>query len=728
MMRNNRRWKTAALTTVVALGLTLTSCYVPPDDLSNDIETMGNQTGLWNEIEPTQAPTQAPTQVPTLEPESTAEPYAAETPSPGQQGGTATGQLAPITNPPVWTSTNTPRPVNTIAVYTNVPKTDAPQQGGSATPKPSATGSLKNGSSGNDVRAVQRRLKELGYYTGSVDGDFGQATEKAVIAFQQANKLEVDGKVGASTLAKLNSSSAVAARPASATAAPQTGTLEKGDEGDAVRVVQRRLRDLKYYTGSVDGSFGSSTESAVRAFQRANGLTVDGRVGANTLAKLNSSNAVAAGQTAVTAAPTAKPTATPKPTAVPQATATPRTDVYMELDDSNKNVRRLQERLIELGYLTGQADGYYGGSTETAVRAFQAATKGLYEDGKAGPLTLEKLYSNSASKAKTVAAPIGYVLELGAQGNDVKCLQSRLRELGYLSASADGSYGSNTAAAVMAFQQVNGLKADGKAGEKTLNLLFASTASKVTATPKPQTGAASDSQVTTTGYTTLRLNDEGDEVRKLQRALKDAGLYKGSVDGVYGTGTMDAVSNFQRIMDLKVDGKAGPATQRALYNTGGASIEYATLRPGDSGSAVTNLQYTLYELGYFDDTVNGYYGQTTQDAVWAFQSRNDIPKVDGVAGNKTQQKLYSSTAVGASKKATTYTKVKLGDVGETVLALRIRLNKLGYPVSRSSNVYDEDTRQAVLLFQKYNGLKVDGIAGQDTQTALYSEHAVRNPE
>ena len=58
---------------------------------------------------------------------------------------------------------------------------------------------LRQGSSGSEVREVQQKLKRWGYYTGSVDGVFGSATKKAVIAFQKKNGLKADGVVGAAT-------------------------------------------------------------------------------------------------------------------------------------------------------------------------------------------------------------------------------------------------------------------------------------------------------------------------------------------------------------------------------------------------------------------------------------------------------------------------------------------------------------------------------------------------
>ena len=83
----------------------------------------------------------------------------------------------------------------------------------------SAEAALKRGSSGEDVSAVQKRLKQWGYYAGSVDGIFGYATERAVRWFQEKNGLAVDGVVGPQTAAAmgLNLKSTVSAstKPAS---------------------------------------------------------------------------------------------------------------------------------------------------------------------------------------------------------------------------------------------------------------------------------------------------------------------------------------------------------------------------------------------------------------------------------------------------------------------------------------------------------------------------------
>lgn len=63
-------------------------------------------------------------------------------------------------------------------------------------------------------------------------------------------------------------------------------TYKKGSSGTVVSQIQTKLKNWGYYTGDVDGVYGSATERAVRAFQRKNGLTADGKAGAQTLEAL----------------------------------------------------------------------------------------------------------------------------------------------------------------------------------------------------------------------------------------------------------------------------------------------------------------------------------------------------------------------------------------------------------------------------------------------------------
>jgi peptidoglycan hydrolase-like protein with peptidoglycan-binding domain len=136
---------------------------------------------------------------------------------------------------------------------------------------------LKLGSRGSAVKTLQTYLNTEGYNL-KVDGSFGKLTLAAVKDYQGKNALEVDGKVGPKTRAKINAA-IVAATPVPVV------TLKLGSKGDAVKTLQTTLNS-KGYKLAVDGSFGKLTLAAVKDYQGKNGLVVDGRVGPKTREKL----------------------------------------------------------------------------------------------------------------------------------------------------------------------------------------------------------------------------------------------------------------------------------------------------------------------------------------------------------------------------------------------------------------------------------------------------------
>jgi len=524
------------------------------------------------------------------------------------------------------------------------------------------------------------------------------------------------------TLPPVNTNTATA-RPVTMTpkptAAPTSSTLKSGSSGSEVKEMQQRLKELKYYTGSVDGDFGAGTEAAVREFQQNNGLTVDGKAGKKTLEAMFSYYAVPKASTGakVTVKPTTA-TATRKPTATAVPTVSDNT--YLQLNASGTKVRQMQERLISLGYLSGKADGKFGAATQAAVVAFQDRN-GLWDDGIAGPDTLRLLFSSKAKKASSVAASIGETLEEGSKGNAVRSLQRKLIALGYLKGTADGSFGAATKAAVIAFQKNNDLTADGRAGTGTLNKLYSKDVVSAGGSD------SSSDNATSTGYTTLKDGDEGASVKKLQQKLKQLGYYTGSVDGSYGTGTENAVRAFQRANKLTVDGKAGPTTQRLLYGGNATAADTSsTLETGDSGSRVRELQQALYELGYYQASINGYYDKNTSNAVREFQINNGL-SVDGKAGKKTLELLYSPYARASGNEAVSYNTVMMGDKGEDVVMVQQLLKKLGYSNRDATGEFDQNTKDALIKFQKKNGISpADGIAGPATQSKLFSKNAIKN--
>lgn len=452
----------------------------------------------------------------------------------------------------------------------------------------------------------------------------------------------------------------VTARPSSSTTTTTTTTstsgvetLKLGSEGADVKRMQQRLKNLGYYSGSVDGKFGQGTEQSVRDFQANNGLTVDGKAGKRTLEVLYGSNAKKKTASSVTAPPSSTSTSSSSSSSTTSSSTASsytngKTDIYLDAGTSNASqVKIMQNRLIVLGYLSGTADGEYGATTTAAVAAFQDRN-GLYSDGIAGPATLAKLYSSSARKADSVVGHLGSLKE-GMNGAAVRTLQKDLRTLGYFSGTVDGDYGAITTAAVASFQNAYGLTPDGVAGRATLNAIQSALRGGISASG-PASGGKNDPAVygttaSSNGYQTISSSSSrSSDVTALQSVLRSTGYYSGNVDGSYGGGTQAAVEAYQRAAGLRVTGMAGPTTQRLLYGGTSESGSYSKLQLGSNGSAVKRLQYALYELKYYDGAITGEYDNATENAVMAFQEVNGL-YIDGVAGQDTQRKLFSSNAV-----------------------------------------------------------------------------------
>ena len=326
-----------------------------------------------------------------------------------------------------------------------------------------------------------------------------------------------------------------------------------------------------------------------------------------------------------------------------------------------EDVRQVQEKLIQLGFLNDAADGGFGAKTEAAVNAFQAA-KGLsYPDGMVGNWTMGKLREASGesgnsgsgnSGSSTGKLTISHTLRVGDTGDEVLAVQKRLKELGYLDATPDGIYGNKTKAAVDEFQLTNNLGyCDGMVGNWTI--------SKLNGNPIPKNGSnsgGSDNSGSSTGKLTishtLRVGDTGDEVLAVQKRLYELGYLTATPDGIYGNKTKAAVDEFQRRNGLGYcDGKVGNWTIGKLNgnpipkngSNSGSSTGYLTishtLRVGDTGDEVLAVQKRLAELGYLTATPDGIYGNKTKAAVDEFQLKNNLGYCDGMVGNWTIGKL-----------------------------------------------------------------------------------------
>jgi peptidoglycan hydrolase-like protein with peptidoglycan-binding domain len=166
-----------------------------------------------------------------------------------------------------------------------------------------ALAGVKLGSRGEDVKVVQQRLQELGYFNSRPNGNFGSLTRTAVIRFQRDNGLTADGEVGRETEAVLFSSRRlpqienfdsyrdsdrlVGQRPIERfDYGSRRNLLQRGDRGEDVSFLQQLLARQGFYYGNIDGVFGSQTEQGVLSFQRARNLFPDGIAETETLRQL----------------------------------------------------------------------------------------------------------------------------------------------------------------------------------------------------------------------------------------------------------------------------------------------------------------------------------------------------------------------------------------------------------------------------------------------------------
>lgn len=132
---------------------------------------------------------------------------------------------------------------------------------------------LKLGSTGDNVKILQEKLKILGYYNPIVSGNFGIATEQGVLLFQKDFNLEETGIVDQTTWNYLFQLT----EPATLTRQSYP-TLSLNSTGNYVEELQRKLKALLYYQGDITSTFDIETENAVKRFQYNNDLTTTGIV------------------------------------------------------------------------------------------------------------------------------------------------------------------------------------------------------------------------------------------------------------------------------------------------------------------------------------------------------------------------------------------------------------------------------------------------------------------
>lgn len=475
-----------------------------------------------------------------------------------------------------------------------------------------AARTLKVGSKGNDVKQLQQNLNALGYNAGTPDGVFGNGTKNAVISFQKTYGLSADGIAGNGTLTAISTT----------VNRMNKGIIAKGQVSENVRIIQNELKTLGYLKGNADGAFGTGTEAAVKAFQKASGLTQDGLVGSGTRAKL---------------AEAVKNHNQPKPE-----------DTVLKVGSKGAKVEDLQRKLQALGYNVGTLDGQFGQTTKDAVVSFQK-TYGLTADGQAGTKTQQAV--NSAYNDYS-----NHLYAKGRMGEPVKQIQSDLKTLGYLSGNADGAFGSGTEAAVKNYQQKNGLSQTGKV-DAALAIKLREDADKLIKANE-----------------VIKYGASGEKVKQIQNSLKIIGYDIKDAEGSFGNSTRDAVMSFQRTSGLTADGQIGEKTGGALA----LAVAHKTkneMALGHYGEDVKSMQGGLITLGYLTGKADGAYGKQTEAAVKKYQQDHGQEQTGRISEKMAEAiKMAVAEAIKAAEEAAGPVKITREGINFTKSFETLRLN------------------------------------------------------
>ncbi len=442
---------------------------------------------------------------------------------------------------------------------------------------------LKHGMEGDDVKAVQMRLAELGYFKEKFTGGYYAKTEQAVEAFQRKNSLSSDGIVGqstwnammgaavqkdGSTAQPVGSAAAetpppaadVALRPASVATTPQPTAearpftyerkLEYGSTGDDVSQVQQRLLELGYYDAKITGGYYKQTRAAVRAFQKNNGLKVDGVAGRDT------QEALFLEPQPVTADATPRPTATPAPMPyMLEVDVVNQITTAYGLDERGEYTVLVRRMICSTGTKSDPTP------IQTVKMPSKRARWGYFPEWDSHAQYLTRIDSLNAFHSVLYTEPdvrklaVSSYKKLGERASH-GCVR-------LLVADAKWIYDNCQAGTVIRiFEGVPDpeLTQSLKPPALDYDTMLPSV------TPQPTAEPYYDG-VTFPEYTgLLKRGVQSEAVYILQRRLTDLGYYTGTVTGGYYEGTIAAVKAFQKDHGLSVDGVAGKDTLAALYS------------------------------------------------------------------------------------------------------------------------------------------------------------------
>jgi len=501
-------------------------------------------------------------------------------------------------------------------------------------------------------------------------------------------------------------------------------TLQEGDSGAAVKELQTRLKELGYFTGTPLGNYKKLTVSAVKAYQKAKGLTADG-VATPELQKM-----IFAAQQA---------DSTPAPTEVPeQKPAEGETSAKVSLGSSSSTLN------VRKGPST--SDGI-AGTLKHGAKVEVLSVSGDWRRIRFGSLTgyvMAKYLKYTDDEPEATAAPEGEeytTLQYGDSGEAVRELQIRLKELGFFTGTPLGNYKTLTASAVQSYQKAMGLSADGIATPELQKMIFAGKLPESESTKAPQ--------ATATPAPTVPADEEGAEAKvSLGSASSRLNVRKAAStsSGIVGTlphgakvTVLETSGGWSRIRSGGMTGYV--KSSFLIYNDSvlPTAKPEATREPEEPGLAVISLRSASSKLNMRKEA-------TTSSSIVGTLKHGTKVEVLAESGDWSRIRSGSLTGYVMTAYLTTdmdsvatpdptkkpadedssesYRTLSYGDSGTAVKKLQTRLKELGYFDGQLGGNYLKLTRAAVEEYQAANGWTVDGIATPELQREIFEENNV----
>ena len=393
------------------------------------------------------------------------------------------------------------------------------------------------------------------------------------------------------------------------------------------------------------------------------------------------------------------------------------TPFYPELSvgKNGEATKRLQQRLIELGFLSGKADGYFGEQTRSAVEALENYVRELEQE------LIDARPAATAEPTRTATPAATQENRLPESTHELTLVPRETRAATQAPSPEPTPTPMDVAADAVKLEPVT--QADGVADALLQAYLYSDAY-------RPATRA-------------LEREDGGDDVRRLQQRLLGLGCSVSAPDGSYGGDTARAVCIFQYYNDLEQTGEADMETLNRIFSAEAKAPDYAMLSVGSGGDAVRTLQTRLRELGFTNVGTDGDYGAGTQRAVETLQNYMreleraqllaadpSIPadadlseqltvEVNGVADPLLLDAFYAESFPAVPEALSS------GDAGDDVVRVQRRLNGLEFFFGALDGSYGGQTAQAVKDFQKRNSLPQTGEADRQTLARLFSGDALK---